>query len=293
MAVLGYCKKCKKTHEIPVFFELNTENKISYCPRCGHQMTTKQANENYNKCLKDLYSEAEVLLFKAHDYEKAYRSYGKIIDAHPEDVVARYGRILSLIYLSTLRAPKFSDALVMFQSEKVKYLRLASYRKIYFAFLKQVNLALDNYHKKFMYRLMAADEYFYDVDCVSLYYDRILQIKNFKKVIKDECNYLSNKLLDESFEPLLNKIETEITLLDKELHGKKTTLEGVQYSFTKIGKDGRPIVSYGERRVLIKNQNKYPLYKLDKNAQNLPIIKDEIYKQKSWLCYYRNSSRFR
>ena len=180
---LGYCKKCHIYGEPPRFIDVNTEHSVIICPKCGTRMTPKQAVLNYDNYFEGLYKEAEMLLFRARNYQGAYKAFAKIIDYRPDDVIARYGRILALVYLSSLRQTYFNESLLMFSEERKKYLRDKRYRSQYYIFIKEVNKAVDKYRnllkRRIVYKTKDGREFFYDSDCVSLYFHRILQIKNF------------------------------------------------------------------------------------------------------------------
>ena len=141
----GYCKKCQIYGEPPRFIDVNTEHSVIICPKCGTRMTPKQAMTNYDNFFEGLYKEAEILLFRARNYQGAYKAFAKIIDYRPDDVIARYGRILSLVYLSTLRHTYFNESLLMFSEERKKYLRDKRYRLQYFTFIRESNKAVDKY----------------------------------------------------------------------------------------------------------------------------------------------------
>jgi len=242
----GYCKKCQIYGEPPRFIDVNTEHSVIICPKCGTRMTPKQAMTNYDNFFEGLYKEAEILLFRARNYQGAYKAFAKIIDYRPDDVIARYGRILSLVYLSTLRHTYFNEALLMFSEERKKYLRDKRYRLQYFTFIRESNKAVDKYRillkKRLVYKTKDGKEYFYDKDCVSLYFHRILQIKKFKEMFLEECNFLKTKLEDDSFDSLMNFLEVEIKELDNILKTKVVDLEGYKHTFNRVSDDDIPII---------------------------------------------------
>lgn len=283
--VLGYCKKCQNIGEEPRFFEVNTEHSVTICTRCGNRMTPKQAHQAYLALFDKYYKEAEILLFRARDALGAYKAYAKIIDLKPDDVLARYGRILALIYMSTLRKTYFDESLMMFEGEK-KYLRSLRYRLQYFTFVKEANNAMDRYHsqllKRLAYKSKEGEYYFYDLECVSLYFHRILQIRNFKKKILEECEFLKKNLEDQSFEPLIETISKQLEELENELHLQRLDIEGKRYSFRKISENFRPILSTGDVKVTL-HLPKIKKHNLENKEGNKNIIKDNVYKDKVLL----------
>lgn len=279
--LLGYCKKCQVHGDDPRFIEVNPTHDVIICPRCGTRMTPKQACANYDNFFEKLYKEAEILLFRARNYSGAYKAYAKIIDYRPEDVTARYGRILSLIYLSSLRTTYFDESLLMFSEEKKKYLRQQKYRSQYFVFIKEANKAVDKYRtsfkKRLIYKSMDAKEYFYDEECVSLFFHRILQIKNFKEMFLQECNFLKNKLEDESFSPLIDLLTSEIKQLEKELKQKRIDINGNIYTFNKISENDQAIIAHGDVKAVKLPANIKTHTLVDKKAKGEVVIKDNIY----------------
>ena len=283
--ILGYCKKCQIYGEDPRFIDVNPEHDVIICPKCGTHMTPKQAIANYDNYFENLYREAEILLFRARNYSGAYKAYAKIIDYRPEDVVARYGRILSLVYLSQLRHTYFNEALLMFKEERRKYLRNPKYRAQYFTFIKEVNKAVDKYRtlmrKRLVHKTADGREYFYDGECVSLYCHRLLQIQNFKAMFLEECDYLKTKLDDNSFAPLTDLLSSEITSIDKKLSTKIIDLDGYKYTFNSISNNDTPIIGRSDTKELKVPQKVKRKSLIEKKGYGL--INDSIfYGMRTW-----------
>ena len=278
--MLGYCKKCQIYGDEPRFIDVNTEHSVIICPRCGARMTPKQAIANYDNYFENLYKEAEILLFRARNYMGAYKAYAKIIDYRPNDVVARYGRILSLVYLSTLRHTYLNEALLMFAEERKKYLRAQKHRAQYFIFIKEINKAVDKYRtalkKRVVYKTSDGKEFFYDRDCVSLYFHRLIQIRNFKEMFLEECNYLKAKLEDDSFAPLINFLSVELKEIDNTLRNKVIDLDGYKYTYSRLSKDDEPIIGRSDLKEL-KVPAKVKRKVLVEKKNNASVINDSIY----------------
>lgn len=284
--MLGYCKKCQVRGEDPRFFEVNTDHNVVICGRCGLRMTPKQAIANYDNLFDYLYKEAEILLFRARDAMGAYKAYARIIDLKPDDVVARFGRILSLVYISTLRKTNFDGALLMFHEEKKKYLRNPKYRVQYYSFIRCMNRAVSRYHEKLLKRLayknIDGNEYFYDQECVSLYFHRILQIRNFKQIFLEECIYLKDKLEDDSFEPLMGTLSKEVEELTEELKVVRTDVDGVKYTFRRMSENFKPIISKSDIKTLL-HLPKFQRYSLEDNKEKQPTINNSMFKTQAPL----------
>ena len=276
----GYCKKCQIYGEPPRFIDVNPEHNVIICPKCGTRMTPKQAITNYDNYFENLYKEAEILLFRARNYMGSYKAYARIIDYRPNDVVARYGRILSLVYLSTLRHTYFNESILMFTEERKKYLRSQKYRGQYLVFINEVNKAIDKYKasmkKRIAYKTVDGREFFYDKDCVSLYCHRLVQIKNFKSVLLEECNYLNKKLEDQSFAPLIETLTKEVSDVDEILKEKMTDIEGYRYTFSRVSKNDEPIIGRADTKDL-KVPTKVKRKSLVEKKENSSEINDSIY----------------
>lgn len=280
--VKGYCKKCQELGEEPKFFEVNTQNEITYCPFCGYKMATPVPINNYQELFEHYLKEADVLLFRCRDYEASYKAYGRIIDLDNENVVARYGRILSLVYLSTLTTPMLKEAIWIFNSEKTKYLRKCKNPETYILFLNFINEALNKMYSPLNKRLTFRG-YFYDIQCVTTYFDILNLIKNFKTILLEEYTFINKKLSNPDINVIISSLDKELNELNKELKHSQVDVTGVVYKCAGINRDDQPIVSYSDEKKRLKLppfQQKY----LGNRPLKIEQIDVNIFRSKN-VCY--------
>ena len=104
MAVLkkGFCTHCEGDEKLRIF-NVNKEADVCYCPHCMKEMQPKQAIKDYGDLISSYLKKASKYLFESTEYLLAYQTFAHIIDLDETIKVARFGRVLALVYLSSLR----------------------------------------------------------------------------------------------------------------------------------------------------------------------------------------------
>lgn len=274
---LGFCRHCYKEDETPSFFEVNPKLETINCPICGKDIASKDAISDYEYAFDLLYEKAEMYLYKAHDYERAYNRYNTIISLNPKEVVARYGRVISLLYCSTLRDAKFDGVGIFIKDDRSKYLRKEEYSTYYYHFLKAIDSGIDTYLKKCK-KLLTFKNYFYDFETTILYYRRVSEIKSLKKILKEEVNYLYKNEETINNERFLNKIDEDVSSLDDALKTKFGDINGIVYKFNKMDQNSNPIVGYSDERKILTIKPPKTRKCLD-HRKGFSYINDSIYKK--------------
>ena len=111
MAVLrkGFCKHCEGEESLRIF-NVNKDAEVCYCPHCMKEMQPKEAIKEYGELISYYLKKASKYLFESTEYLLAYQTFAHVIDLDDTIKVARFGRVLSLVYLSTLRTSKINFA---------------------------------------------------------------------------------------------------------------------------------------------------------------------------------------
>lgn len=276
----AYCTKCKTDDEMNRIFVVNPDADICYCPSCMAQWKPKDAIDNYNYFLSTKINKADRLLFRDTKFYESYCAYGKILEIDDTSFRARYGRILALIYMSTLRKSYFDDAALLLKSEAEQYFRKNKDYLSYTKFLHKINIALNEYFKRFMKRLTIRER-FYSEDCVELYYARLYEIINLKKLVLEELNRLSSKYSGEILNRVINEVEYSLTNLEKGFEKKAVTTDGRRFKLEKV---------LGRNRVQIsKMDNKlspfvhFVKYKLNEKDKKGKLISNKVYPDNSHI----------
>ena len=264
----GYCVKCKTDNPRSRIFKVNSEAVNCYCPRCMTTYKPKDAIDNYNHFIDGLLKKSDVSLHVAMLPEDSYRNYANVLEFEPENVKALLGRLLSLIYLSTLRKSRFDDVLKLMSVDISRY-RLIGSRFDFSNFLRSANAAA-NFYTERMIKKLTFKGCFFDYPCLELYYCRIAEIKRFKLAIQDELKKIDQEkeaeFLDKSIEKCDRLLEKTYVLAD-----------GTSYVLTGFDKHHNPKITKLDK-TFNTGLDKYRLSTLDKNDKKLIVINDEIFR---------------
>ena len=170
----GFCVHCQGDERLRIF-NVNKTAEVCYCPHCTTPMPPKDAIENYRELISHHLRRASKYLFETTEYLLAYQTFAHIIDLDDTVKAAYYGRLLALVHLSTLRTSKINFAHIMHRQE-MKIFHAAEICVEYYHFLVLLLDALDTYEVKMKKRLSNRG-IFYDTDCVSLYLQRLDEIR--------------------------------------------------------------------------------------------------------------------
>lgn len=229
----GYCPRCRPDNDLDRIFYVNPDVDACYCPNCMSKLRPKIAINYYSFYISQKISKAEKLLYRDTKFYEAYCSYGDILRIDPEIYEARFGRILSLIYMSTLRNTFFDSAMEMLQNEAERYFHKLKNQFEYINFIKKVDTALDEYISCFVKKVTYKDR-FHDLECGKLYFSRLHEVINFKKVLTDELRASFVKEANNKAIELVRQIETSIKQLEKKFKERIITMDGNRYSIEKV-----------------------------------------------------------
>ena len=264
----GYCIRCKVDEPRRRVFKVNSEAVTCYCPVCMTQYKPKEAIDHYNRFIDGMLKKSDVSLHVAMLPESSYRHYADVLEFEPDNVRALLGRLLSLIYLSTLRRSKFDEVIMLMNNDISRY-RLIGSRTDFSNFLRSANAAA-NYYIETMVRRLTIKGCFYDLDCLSLYYSRIAEIKRFKLTIQDELKRI-NQEKEAEF------LDKSIAKCDKLLEKTYVTADGNSYSLEGFDRQKKPKIKELEKKYQT-GLEKYNLSSLEKNDKKRRVIKDSIFR---------------
>ena len=115
----------------------------------------------------------------------------------------------------------------------------------YYHFLVLLLDALDTYESK-MKRRLTAHGVFYDTDCVSLYLQRIDEIRNYKDFILSEAEYfitIKSNNNDDSFQEIVQRVEEDQRRYEELFKEEFVTANGFTYKFVSMGHDNIPSIA--------------------------------------------------
>ena len=277
----GFCTHCKGDEKARIF-NVNKDADVCYCPHCTHQMKPKEAIGNYSYLISSYLKKASKALFESTEYLLAYQTFAHVIDLDDSVKVAYFGRLLSLVYLSTLRVSKISLALQMHKLQ-AKLFHYQDTSTEYFNFLWLLLDALDNYENRMKKRIQN-HRVFYDTDCISLYLTRMEEIKNYKVFIEEEAQFFidANK---EQFLVVAERAKNGYDQCKSIFLQRFVDAEGNSYLFDGFGKDGNPIINL-QKHIPTQNVHAFKPLALNPNDKKISLINDGIYLNNLTLSYF-------
>ena len=276
----AYCVYCKTDNELNRIFLVNPEADVCYCPHCMHEQKPKDAIEEYNYFMSQKAGKAERLLFQDTKFFDAYNSFGRIIDTDPDYSRGRFGRILSLIYMSTLRKSYFVDAALLLKTEAEQYFRRLKDQLTFARFLVKADNAIKEYKKSFVKRLTVRER-FYSEECVNLYFQRLYGMIYLRQAIVEELNKIYNKTQSEKVGAIIDTIQGLLSEDTRLLEQKVTTVTGASFKVEKIINDRKlTIKQVSSRQAPISH---FVKYKLDEKERKGILIKNKVYPDNSHI----------
>ena len=236
----GFCTHCKGDEDLRIF-DVNKDAEVCYCPNCMAAMPPKEAIANYNALIANYLKHASKALFDSTQYLEAYQTFAHIIDLNETIKVAHFGRIISMVHLSTLRKSKIAFALSLHRQEAPKWCHYAETVEEYYHFLLLLLDALASYETRIKKRITTHGIY-YDMDCVILYLQRIKEIKDYKEFVAQEAKYFVDNG-KEQFKDIIGMVNISIHAYEEAYNDKYVTADGYTYLFAGFDSNGLPLVS--------------------------------------------------
>ena len=267
----GFCTHCHGEERTRIF-GVNKDAEVCYCPHCTHAMSPKEAMGNYRWLISFHLKRASRALFETHEYLLAYQTFAHVIDVDDTIKVAYFGRLLSLVYLSTLRTSKVKFALVMHKQQS-KFCHYQDTSREYFNFLWLLLDALDQYEARVLKRV-TTHNIFYDTECLELYLSRLYETRQYKRYIAEEAEFFlsSNK---EQFKVILERTKNAENEFEDILKQRFVTTDGSSYAFVKYN-DDKPVISLREE-IPLQTVHYFKPMSLYSKDNKKTLIQDQIF----------------
>lgn len=268
----GFCTHCKGEEKDRIF-AVNKDADVCYCPNCTAAMKPKEAINNYTSLISYHLKKASKALFESTDYLLAYQTFAHVIDLDDTVKVAYFGRLLSLVYLSTLRTSKIGFALLLHRQQAKLYHYQENSRE-YFNFLWLLLDALDRYEAR-MKRRIISHGIFYDTDCITVYLKRIDEIRKYKAYIAEEATFFvgSNK---EQFQVIVDRAKSTLDNYNNIFQQRFVAGDGSSYLFSEFDNNKNPIINLQADIPLQSVHHIQPASLYPKDGKK-STIKDEIF----------------
>lgn len=194
-----YCDHCKNSSDKERIFVVNNNSINATCPTCGHGIEIVKGMTSYENHFNKLLKKSADKLNNESDFANAYKAYANILDLDENNVEAIFGRLISLLKMSTVRDSKIEDVTLMLEQASRKVHVQQAMVGTHSDFLLRIKNVLKLYLRKVHGRLTVKN-YFYDGECLRLYLDRT-----------DEAIILLN-LVSKEFENLKNRFPNSIEI---------------------------------------------------------------------------------
>ena len=270
----AYCPHCKTENELERIFAVSPDAEVCYCPNCLREYKPKEVIDNYNYFIANKVTKAERLLYRDTRFYEAYCAFGDIIEIDSSSCKARFGRIVALIYMSKLKKTNFASAALLLENEAEQYFRKLKEQISYVRFLSKVSIALNEYYIK-LHKIITIRDRFYDEDCVALYFQRLHEMIELKRLVLEEIQKSSVKAPDERTEKLMRNVEKSLSVLETQFKGTVIATDGTRYKVSKVIEPNKILVtSLNERSNPISH---FVRYKIDENKKRGRLLKDRVY----------------
>lgn len=270
----GFCTRCKGEDKKRIF-SVNKDATTCFCPNCMAELKPKVAIENYKDLLSSYLKKGSESLFETTEYFLAYRTFAHIIEINRTIKTAYYGRILSLLYLSTLRKSYINSACSLHKKEAENMFHFQETVHDYFHFLNLLLNALDAYETR-MKKRITSNNLFIDADCVILYLTRIEEIRNYKLFIASEAQLLIDND-KEKFKEIVDRVSHSLKRFDDILKETYPITNGNNYAFLKYCENNVPLITLSPEKHKIKSF-RFRTISLYSERKGHFLINDRVYK---------------
>ena len=273
----AYCFSCKTRDESRRIFEVNSDMKYCYCPRCMKKYRPRVAIHNYERVIHHYLRRANFFLKNAGEPKLAYALFAYILELEPTNKQAKLGRLLSLAYISTLRRNRFLELKELLIIERDQF-RSQSVRREYTSFLKTLDHSLNAFVTRAKKRVTFKG-YFYESECFTLYLKHIHDVIELKRMIISELSAIDQ-------DNLIMPIENSIKTLEGEYKKSVVVVNGDELHLESFSKDGEPIIVTGKKKKVDPRVQKYRLASLHPENKKLRLIKDSVYTRRFANYYF-------
>ncbi|MGM9873648.1 MAG: hypothetical protein ACI31G_01840 [Bacilli bacterium] len=277
----GYCIYCDTDDDKSRIFSLNSEATVCYCPNCLHEQKPVEAMDAYKKFITKKLDSADYYLFKLNEFANAYQAYAEILEIIPNYYKPLFGRMYSLLLMSTVRSSQILNTNILLTNEAINFHK-ADLHDEYFIFLTQINKISNEYINRLFHRLTIR-KHFFDAECIQLYIIRIKEVIQFKNTILKEITLLLEKFEKPEYSLLIIKINKELENLYGRIKNQYISTEGYKYRLVSFDKNGVALLAKSSEKINTKIF-RYRFSTLDPNPdEDKVVIKDTLFKDRTYL----------
>ena len=248
---------------------MNSDTRFCYCPHCGKKYRPRVAIANYQRTITKYLRRARFFLSNAGEFQYAYNLYAYVLDLEPTNKTAKLGRLLSLGFLSTVRRNRFIEVLQLLEIEKELFHDKQFAHEQYNEFLIHLENCTETYLVN-VKKALTLKGYFFDVDCIKLYFKHIKDVIELRRLIMSELMLIG-------VSANLSIITEETKALEREYNTTCITVDGQDHSLAHFAKNSEPIIVSGVKQEDT-HLSRYRMSTLDENnKKKLNIIPERAF----------------
>lgn len=286
----GLCPYCDNTNLSRSIFLVNPEASIVFCGTNMHQIAPIDAINAYNETIKKMIARADNTINVVCDPGLAYQEYADVLAVDDTVIHAYFGRILCLIYMSTVRKTFIEDATILLKLLAEKFTPKVSEAEAYYKFYRKLISVTEEY-QNLVNKRVTFREYYYDTDCLKIYLRLAKQVVDFETVIYDCVLKIKDKYNSQKIDTILNYLNEKVTQKEYQLsNGEFILASGEHYKFIKSTFEGVEIEKIN--KFIDTKVTRYRMATLDQNNKELRQIKDEVFRNYTKFIKAKNASVF-
>lgn len=290
----GICPYCKNEYIHNSIFLVNPEAANCFCGTNMHQISPKDAIDAYVDYINKAVKKADDLLNITCNPNEAYDAYAAVIDVDDTILHAYLGRILCLLYMSKTRKSYFEEARALLEvdSEKSFFTHLVNSSLVFEFFKRMVNVVEE--YLIAVKKVLTFRKYFYDEECLALYFTHISGALNFEKEIDEIATEISNKDTDNPlFNSFLNFLHEKMKEKERILYEYDfITTDGKTYKFVQMKADNNAEIVVLSVPIVDTKTSKYRMATLNLEDKKLRHIKENIFRDYTKIIKARKASIF-
>ncbi|MEA5061215.1 MAG: hypothetical protein VB015_02215 [Erysipelotrichaceae bacterium] len=280
----AYCYLCTNGDDKSRIFDINSKLETTNCPVCGKQIIVKTAILAYENRFKELVKKASIKLNEESDFNSAYKMYANIIGLDNKNTDAIFGRIISLLKMSTLRVSKFEDAsLLLTLASKTECVQNSNPDN-HLEFLQRIVNICKIYLTRITKKLMIKT-YFYDGECLHLYLSRLDEISSLLNIVLKELENLKDRFKDiKDIEPKIESLKSFIDRLNEESTKNYVLADGCTMIVSRTP-SGQLLLTRNDSNLVSTKLQGYRLSTLYPKDRDLISIKDVVFPNRSSIYH--------
>lgn len=280
----AYCYLCTTGDDKSRIFDVNSKLETTNCPICGKQLVVKTALQAYENRFKELIKKASIKLNEESDFYGAYKMYANVIDLDSKNVDAIFGRIISLLKMSTVRVSKFEDAALLFTiASKTEYIQ-NSHLATHLEFLQRI-VNISKIYLTRIFKKLTIKNYFFDGECLHLYLSRVDEIIALLSLVLKELENLQSRFKDaQEIQPKIKSVQSFIDKLGDESNRNYVIADGATMVVSRTP-SGQLLLTRNDSNMINTKFQDYRLSSLYPVNRDLIYIKDVVFPNRSSIYH--------